>query len=633
MSFSVTSTKLTGNPDSSGWSQTYDFKPDHPEKLQKRGHLFAVISTSSQEEGIDIVVAGREVLARLHEEYFGKLEGTPYLALQNAVEKVINEFSSWKSVEIAVLTLVDSTAYIAAGGSASSFLCRDGNLFELVNSEADKVVVGSGKPRQGDIILIGSKSFFGTFSQKTIKDSLRGRGLSSAVEFFAPLVHSQENEGGIGFLLVQFNEKVVSNGFKDGDIKSVLNAEKKKVVDSKEPSAFNRKFKNVRSAVFGIFGKVWKRDIFLKEKKLDRSVEKSKKTSFLVGILLLIILSVSIFFGVNQKRKTDLKASYESQLVSAEHELQESNSLYLLNPQRSRELFNQARDKISSLSLEGIDDPKLTELKEKIKEGEENILGQYSVTPSLFVDLNLFSEGFAVDEVTSSDDTIYILDKSSEKIVEVSLANKRTEVFAGRAEVDGANAIASYSGRVFIATNDGLYELNNGRIEIDESGGDVLIGAYAGNIYALDKNASKIYRYPATSSGYGTKKEWLREGVDVNLSDARSLKIDGMIWVLVNEREIEKFSLGNLLNLNFEGVYPEIEKINDVYTDEESEYLYVLEKDKGRVAVTAKEGEYKAQYLNEGIKDAKMLVVSEKEKKAFLLTNNKIFSLDLRHLD
>ena len=90
MSFTVSSSKLTGNPGPSGWVQVHEYLPKDEEKLKLRGHLFAVIATgekgASDPEGlrsgggIENVAAGRELLTRLHEEYFGNTEASAFKA-------------------------------------------------------------------------------------------------------------------------------------------------------------------------------------------------------------------------------------------------------------------------------------------------------------------------------------------------------------------------------------------------------------------------------------------------------------------------------------------------------------------------------------------------------------------------
>src|SRR3989344_5088828 len=122
MSFQIVSSKVTGKPDRGGWSQVYDFKPAGEVKLKKLGHFFALISTHASRDqpggmdsgghgDIDNVIVGREILARLHEEYFGKYPDNfsasldsdvkPLLLIKNAVGSVMSEFSEMEGVEIA----------------------------------------------------------------------------------------------------------------------------------------------------------------------------------------------------------------------------------------------------------------------------------------------------------------------------------------------------------------------------------------------------------------------------------------------------------------------------------------------------------------------------------------------------
>ena len=61
-------------------------------------------------------------------------------------------------------------------------------------------------------------------------------------------------------------------------------------------------------------------------------------------------------------------------------------------------------------------------------------------------------------------------------------------------------------------------------------------------------------------------------------------------------------------------------------------YIYLLEPDAQRIVVIDKEGSYIAQYKSEQAEHAFSLAVSEKEKKIILLTGNKLYSIELEHL-
>ncbi|KKU56820.1 MAG: hypothetical protein UX80_C0031G0016, partial [Candidatus Amesbacteria bacterium GW2011_GWA2_47_11b] len=64
-----------------------------------------------------------------------------------------------------------------------------------------------------------------------------------------------------------------------------------------------------------------------------------------------------------------------------------------------------------------------------------------------------------------------------------------------------------------------------------------------------------------------------------------------------------------------------------IYTDDETEKLYVLDAAGGRVVVLAKTGEYESQYTAEAIKGATGLVVDEKAGKIYLIVGGRVLSI------
>jgi hypothetical protein len=85
-----------------------------------------------------------------------------------------------------------------------------------------------------------------------------------------------------------------------------------------------------------------------------------------------------------------------------------------------------------------------------------------------------------------------------------------------------------------------------------------------------------------------------------------------------------------LVNFSLSGIFPGLVNPGAIYTNEELEYLYILDPDNKRVVVVGKDGEYKAQYIADGIGEARNLVVSEEEKKIILLTGERLLSIEMR---
>ena len=179
----VTSVKLTGNPGPSGWAQVHEFTPQEEDKLSLRGRFFAVVATSAEKEGIDSVSAGRELLARLHEEYFGKLETTAFNALRIAVENVTKEFSStWGNVEIAAACVLGEVVYSVATGGAQTAIIRGGAYAKILTSSEQKegevsASSISGYPKEGDFLIFGTRKFFEVVAAEDLKGALSPNNL------------------------------------------------------------------------------------------------------------------------------------------------------------------------------------------------------------------------------------------------------------------------------------------------------------------------------------------------------------------------------------------------------------------------------------------------------------------------
>jgi hypothetical protein len=628
MVFQITSSKLTGTPDESGWSQVHEFRPGDEEKLKVRGVLFAVISTKKTSEGIDGVVFGREIISRLHEEYYGKLGTSSFYALKAAVEGVSKEFGGEREkIEIAAVSIVSDVIYSAACGGAKVMIYRTGALAEILDSK-EKVVSASGYPKEGDVLICASSLFFKSISLGSIKASVSGKDVGHAAEQLAPSVHASNVQGRLGIVFVRFTKTV--------DDKTPMFAKQKpfreELADKKKT---REKFK--LSALFsGVLKKLPKNSskrIYVRSQTENLEEVQSKKTAFTVGFVILILLVVSIVFGVRQKTENERRKEYESVFLTAKHEFEEANEIFSLNPQRARDLFLQSKQKVFGLVSEDNDDEETNSLWDAIQQSEGVILGEYNLEPKLFIDLTLQSDDFYGTDVSVSNETLFVLDKDAEKALSVVIESKKTQILAGPSLIDDAKYIASYSDRAFILSGDSVFEIGDEKRDLIEKDweGDVMPYAYTGNFYLLDKGESEIYRYSGVGLDFSSRNSWLDELVEVDFGDVISWTIDGNIWTLTETGEILRFSMGNRVNFSAKGLSPPLTNPKQIFTHEELDYLYILDPENSRVVVLDKEGEFKAQYVSGKIKEAVDFGISEEHKKIIILIPGKLMEIELRH--
>jgi hypothetical protein len=626
-SFNLSSAKITGNPGSSGWAQVHEFLPEEEEKLAARGHIFAVVATSRQEQGVDSVATGRELLARLHEEYYGKEEGTAFNILKSALEKVINEFrESWGDVQVAATVSIGDVVYSAAGGGAQISIFRNGMLASILESTKEEVVAASGYPKDGDMLVLGTKMFFDAFPPGVIKGALESREPGLATESLAPSVHSREDSGSLGLVIIKFEK---SDGLFIRE-------------ESKTATPLVSGGQKIKSFVSGLGVKATglisknlpERKIYIKGLPEDQTLARSRKTTFLVGVILLVLLIVSIGFGIRQKKIKEERGRYATRLIQATHEVDEAIGLISLDADRARELFANSRVVADELKNEGVKDTELDSLIEKLDQNQGNILGEYKDEPQLFLDLSILSDGFSGNELSGSSDKFYVFDKEGKKIVGISTGTKKTAVVAGPDQVGSALGLGSYEDRAFILADDGIYEVGKTRSKVLDKDweGEALFSLYAANIYLVDKGANMIWRSVGSGTSFSEKKEWLAPGITVDFSKASGLAIDGSIWTITTSGKIVRFSLGSPQNIIPTGIFPTVASIDAIYTNETLTGVYLLDKGGKRIVVLTKEGKYKAQYLNDKIGEAMDLVVSEEDKKIILLTGQKLLYLDIKHL-
>ncbi len=152
------------------------------------------------------------------------------------------------------------------------------------------------------------------------------------------------------------------------------------------------------------------------------------------------------------------------------------------------------------------------------------------------------------------------------------------------------------------------------------------MSAYLGNIYILDPHSSQIYKYVSSDSGF-IRQNYFSQTVDV--SKGVSLTIDGSIWVLQKDGEVFKFTKGNSDSYSLQGLDKPFLDPTRITTSPDFDNYYVLDNGNQRIVAVNKQKGYVGQYQNKLLKTAKEFEISEKDKKAYFLSGDKIYSFDL----
>lgn len=170
-------------------------------------------------------------------------------------------------------------------------------------------------------------------------------------------------------------------------------------------------------------------------------------------------------------------------------------------------------------------------------------------------------------------------------------------------------------------------------IAVNISGGNKIVDItfFKTWLYLLDGKNSQIYRYTKTDEGFGNSSNWLKDERP-SLADAKSLAIDGSVYILLTDGKILKFENGKNIEFKIDIIDPPFEAPTKIKTTEESKYLYVLDPPTKRLVVFDKNGQLISQYISENFDDLKDFIVFENEKEIYFLNGSVIFGVPAKHL-
>ncbi|MFC1727096.1 hypothetical protein ACFL0Y_01105 [Patescibacteria group bacterium] len=661
--------KVVGTATENSWSQVHLFSPEDPGQRKLRGELLAVLSLNGLSQGVEAVATGREVISRLHEEYYGNLSGGALERLEKAVNKVCQEAASSDpesevgiKVEIGAAVVLDNVLYLAILGSGAAILQRNGQMGRVL-SGSQTIEVASGFLQESDIFLLGTAGFFARVADGVLKAALASRVPDEAAETLAPVIHGHEESGLAAAVICQFRQEsevdISTVGAKAVKVNDNRESDRlvTKVRDQTQSGSGDKKFKigfsgkellarTVGKWFYQFQKRLEKKAIYLKQERQGLSAsgqgalgikpERSKKTIFSVVFVLLLILAVSVYFGGQQRKKINIEQKTDIWFEEAQQKLAEGEALLDLNPALARQYFLEVQELNQRIETEGLGSEEFLKFKTLLNQRLSQVIKERSVEVSEFFDLELIKPKARGDDWAFSGKKMIILDKQNNSVYELDTQEKKSAIIAGGENLKGALQVAAYLPKVFVLSENGILSINRlskkeqwvvSSKEVRARSIDFL--SFASNLYLLEEGVG-LWQYPVAETGFGNERFWLKEeGLD--FTGAVSMAIDGSIWVLKEGGIIWKFSRGLKDAFGIAGLEEAFNRPVAIYTNDEAENLYLLDQGNSQVVVLAKSGEYQASYRNEKLAQAERIVCSEEVGKIWFLSGSKIFEIDIRN--
>ncbi len=595
--FSLKVAKILGTGGNNGWAQTYFFSPENKDLLEKRGSLLACFSLLGQDE-INPEF-GQELIDRLQKEYYDQPSGWPMARLVEALEAITKEITESQfdfAVEIVAGVFWKGVWYFAVLGEGKVLVKRGPTISAvLVGEGLGQVVSSSGKAEAGDLVILGTSSFY-ILRDDLIQQALGQQSLEeTADKLSSGLSISSKNSDAAGLLIGLVNKK---NQSETGAIILEEKQEKKSSF-----STFNR-FKSFP----------WKRWSVLA-----------------AGFTLVLALAAGgyFFFRQNNLVRQEMRQEVLSQ---AQDKYQEAQGLASLDKDQAIATIARAKDLLDSISFDRTSQEEADRLREELNQ----LLITLTQTPpepveslTEFFSLAQIEEGLNLASLTATGRTIYLLDNNQGKVYSLDWENRRSAVILGDEKIKKATAIFSQAGKITLLTDDGFYEINNNRlnktIETNDSWGKIVdFSGWLGSLYLLDVQNGTIWQYPAIRAGFGAIRKWNKEDLP-QLTEGAKMAIDGAIWLT-----------GDNLYRFFQGYLEETYSVPNlgnqvlIHTAADFANVYLVDKNNSRfLSVNKETGQIGNEIKAIDLDQAKGLIISPDETVAVIGTQDKLLKVNL----
>jgi len=374
---------------------------------------------------------------------------------------------------------------------------------------------------------------------------------------------------------------------------------------------------------------------FKNQKEKINSLSLFSKIIFFIFIILAITFVSSLTYFKIKKVNESKRIAYSNQIqaIKDKQMAAEANLIYN-NNDSALTMLSEARDILNQLPSDSPEQmEEKTKLQEQLEENLNKIRKMETKNSELLADFTTNNDSLKIQKIAylnneiiaygQDENNIYILNPITKTIETKNLSAIKNLKFDSTPKENDQI--------IFITDNNELavYDLNSKLInkkEISYPINNIQYGPifiYNRKLYGVDRHSGQIYRHNSTQTGFDQGVTWLKNTED--LSNVISMAIDGDIFVLKNNGEINKFTKGEKNNFIITGLDPILNNPKEIWTYNDTDKIYILEESNKRVVILNKEGKMLQQFTATEWQNPTDMVVRENEKAIYILDNNKIY--------
>ncbi|MEK7665877.1 MAG: hypothetical protein AAB337_03295 [Patescibacteria group bacterium] len=151
------------------------------------------------------------------------------------------------------------------------------------------------------------------------------------------------------------------------------------------------------------------------------------------------------------------------------------------------------------------------------------------------------------------------------------------------------------------------------------------VAVYNSKAYLLSPNLNQIFKHNRAGDKFDGGAAWILSN-NTNIGDATAITIDGFVWVLKADGVIIKYLSGREETFSTAVIDPVLLNATEIWTDETSAFLYVLDQNQKRIIVFNKEnGALVIQYTSPVFEFLRRIKVDEANKTIYVEAGTSVY--------